>query len=158
MGEGGGGQEDEVGRGKKLRQQGGRRGQTSRSDGRGGEEESGRERERAPGHGGDSIMMQRWRGGGTLELARALAIGRSANHSFGNNRLHTLHTKDTREKAKNCPEWGCSLEESDDVVHRCQVRTRNVSARFALARNEGRTFFFRDTLLGNRVRTSRRSP
>lgn len=40
-----------------------------------------------------NIMMQRWRGGGTLELARALAIGRSANHSFGNNRLHTLHTK-----------------------------------------------------------------
>lgn len=48
--------------------------------------------------------MQRWRGGGTLELVRTLAIGRSTNHSFGNNRLHTLHTKDTREQpAKNCP-------------------------------------------------------
>lgn len=77
------------------------------------------ERERVSvGARGDSIMMQRWRGGGTLELARALAIGRSANHSFGNNRLHTLHTKDTRETAKNCPEWGCSLQGSDDVVHR----------------------------------------
>lgn len=47
--------------------------------------------------------MQRWRGCGTLELARALAIGRSANHSFGNNRLHTLHTKDTRELAEELP-------------------------------------------------------
>lgn len=56
--------------------------------------------------GGRSIMMQRWRGCGTLVLARALAIGRSANHSFGNNRLHTLHTKDTRELAKNCHEPG----------------------------------------------------
>lgn len=41
-------------------------------------------------------MMQRWRVGGTLELARALAIGRFANHSFAlsyyNYRLHTLHT------------------------------------------------------------------
>lgn len=122
MGKGGGGQEDEEGRGKRgcagRQQQGGRRGQTSRSDGRGGEEESGGERERvSAGARGDSIMMQRWRGGGTLELARALAIGRSANHSFGNNRLHTLHTKDTRETAKNCPEWGCSLQGSDDVVH-----------------------------------------
>lgn len=120
MGEGGGGQEDEEGRGKRLR------------DGSGREEEGGRllavtggavkrkrgERERASaGARGDSIMMQRWRGGGTLELARALAIGRSANHSFGNNRLHTLHTKDTRETAKNCPEWGCSLQGSDDVVY-----------------------------------------
>lgn len=70
-------------------------------------------------------MMQRWRGGGTLELARALAIGRSANHSFGNNRLHTLHTKDTREPAKNCPEWGCSL--GPDVVHlRCQAGRRRL--------------------------------
>ena len=60
----------------------------------GGRHEGGRER---------NIMMQRWRGGGTLELARALAIGRSENHSFGNNRLHTLHTKDARELAKNCP-------------------------------------------------------
>lgn len=54
--------------------------------------------------GGHSIMMQRWRGCGTLELARALAIGRSANHSFGNNRLHTLHTKESREPRKNCRE------------------------------------------------------
>lgn len=103
---------------------------------------------------GDSIMMQRWRGGGTLELARALAIGRSANHSFGNNRLHTLHTKDTRETAKNCPEWGCSFEGSDDGRPRCQARTRNVYARSAFPagpRDEGRAFFFRDTLLGNRV-------
>lgn len=97
--------------------QGGRREQTSRSDGRGGEEETGGERTRVSvGARGDSIMMQRWRGGGTLELARALAIGRSANHSFGNNRLHTLHTKDTRETVKNCPEWGCSLQGFDDVV------------------------------------------
>lgn len=146
MGEGGGGQEDEEGRGKRLR------------DGSGREEEGGRllavtggavkrkrgERERASaGARGDSIMMQRWRGGGTLELARALAIGRSANHSFGNNRLHTLHTKDTRETAKNCPEWGCSLQGSDDVVYRCQARTRNVSVRsaFPLACDEGREPF-----------------
>lgn len=61
--------------------------------------------------------MQRWRGGGTLELARALAIGRSANHSFGNNRLHTLHTKDTREPAKNCLEWGCSLRSPTTFIH-----------------------------------------
>lgn len=110
---------DEAGRGKKLR------------DGSSREEEGGRllavtggtvrrkrgKRERASaGARGDSIMMQRWRGGGTLELARALAIGRSANHSFGNNRLHTLHTKDTRETAKNCPEC-CSFQGSNDVVH-----------------------------------------
>ena len=58
--------------------------------------------------GGRSIMMQRWRGCGTLELARALAIGRSANHSFGNNRLHTLHTKDTREPGKELPRTGAA--------------------------------------------------
>lgn len=148
MGEGGGGQEDEEGRGKRWLR-----------DGSGREEEGGRllvvtggavrrergERERASaGVRGDSIMMQRWRGGGTLELARALAIGRSANHSFGNNRLHTLHTKDTREPAKNCPEWGCSLQGSDDVVHavpgqdeRC---IRQICA-MLLTRDEGRAFF-----------------
>lgn len=59
--------------------------------------------------GGRSIMMQRWRGCGTLELARALAIGRSANHSFGNNRLHTLHTKDTREPGKELPRTRAAL-------------------------------------------------
>jgi len=136
-----------------------RRGQTSRSDGRGGEEETGEREWVSAGARGDSIMMQRWRGGGTLELARALAIGRSANHSFGNNRLHTLHTKDTRETAKNCPEWGCSRQGSDDVVHSARPG-REVSARFAflLARDEGWTFFFRDTLLDNRVRASCRSP
>lgn len=92
--------------------------------------------------GGDSIMMQRWRGGGTLELARALAIGRSANHSFGNNRLHTLHTKDTREPAKNCPEWGCLLSPgSDDVVHlRCQPERRLYLP--ATSRDKGRDPFF----------------
>lgn len=59
--------------------------------------------------GGRSIMMQRWRGCGTLELARALAIGRSANHSFGNNRLHTLHTKDIHASlSKNRPDPGAA--------------------------------------------------
>lgn len=54
-------------------------------------------------------MMQRWRGCGTLELARALAIGRSANHSFGNNRLHTLHTKDIHASlSKNRPDPGAA--------------------------------------------------
>lgn len=70
-------------------------------------------------------MMQRWRGGGTLELARALAIGRSANHSFGNNRLHTLHTKDTRETTKNCPEWGC-----------CFLRVPTTLSTYGVGQNE----------------------
>lgn len=103
MGEGGGGWAKGHAEGRRSRD-GGREAEGGRllSDGRDGKREN-------AGVRGDSIMMQRWRGGGTLELARALAIGRSANHSFGNNRLHTLHTKDTREQAKNCPEWGCSL-------------------------------------------------
>lgn len=123
------------------------------SDGRGGEgreerrgEERKRERvsarENSAGVRGDSIMMQRWRGGGTLELARALAIGRSANHSFGNNRLHTLHTKDTREPAKNCPEWGCSL--GPDIVHlRCRPgRKKYRSFTFARIATKDDPFFF----------------
>lgn len=134
------------------------------SDGRGGEgrEERRGEKERervsarenSAGVRGDSIMMQRWRGGGTLELARALAIGRSANHSFGNNRLHTLHTKDTREPAKNCPEWGCSL--GPDIVHlRCRPgRKKYRSFTFARIATKDDPFFFPRNL-DSCVRTSR---
>lgn len=111
-------------------------------DGKRGEKERERvsARENSAGVRGDNIMMQRWRGGGTLELARALAIGRSANHSFGNNRLHTLHTKDTRERAKNCPEWGCSL--GPDIVHlRCRPGRKKYRS-FTLLESRRRTILF----------------
>ena len=87
--------------------------------------------------GGRSIMMQRWRGCGTLELARALAIGRSANHSFGNNRLHTLHTKDTREPAEESPRSGAAsppISTYDPETSSSPLPIRSFSASFSVSK------------------------
>lgn len=149
MGVGGGGRREGTRSEGGETAEGKKRGGRLLSDGRGARdgkrgEERKRERvsarENTAGVRGDSIMMQRWRGGGTLELARALAIGRSANHSFGNNRLHTLHTKDTREPAKNCLEWGCSLGPS--VVHLRYRPRRKEYRSFTLSESRRRTILF----------------
>lgn len=82
-------------------------------------------------------MMQRWRGCGTLELARALAIGRSANHSFGNNRLHTLHTKDTREPAEESPRSGAAsppISTYDPETSSSPLPIRSFSASFSVSK------------------------